>query len=451
MATILRMPEVLANATEAVLSQWMIAEGASFSAGDILAEVETEKALVDLPAETDGVLGRFLAQSGDSTIVGAPIAVIISAGETAADIDAALGGSSPAAAAVPVAAPAAVVPAAAVPVADVPVAAPAVAVAAVVVAAPAVAESVAPAGSSARLFASPIARKTAMNSGLDLSLLSGTGPGGRIVRRDVEAALAGGLAQPAAVPVAAVPVVAQPVAPAAAAASLPRADGTGYTAIPHTGMRRAIARRLTESKSQVPHFYLTADCRVDELMALRKRVNETSSVKISVNDFVVKAAAAAFADVPEANVTWTDTHMRLYDSVDISVAVATDGGLMTPVIRGIEGLSLSAVSSRISELAGQAKAGRLRQSDLEGGSFSITNLGMYGTTEFAAILNPPQSGILAVGQAQQQAVVINGELAVATVMRVTLSADHRAVDGALAARWLGAFKARIENPLSILV
>jgi pyruvate dehydrogenase E2 component (dihydrolipoamide acetyltransferase) len=216
-------------------------------------------------------------------------------------------------------------------------------------------------------------------------------------------------------------------------------------------MRRAIARRLTESKSQVPHFYLTAECRVDELLALRSRVNATSSIKISVNDFVVKAAAAAFIDVPEANVTWTDTALRHYDHVDISVAVATDGGLMTPVIRGIEGLSLSALSSRIVELAGQARAGRLRQTDLEGGSFSVTNLGMFGTTEFSAILNPPQSGILAVGAAQQQAVVTDGELAIATIMRCTLSADHRAVDGALAARWLSAFKARIENPLSILI
>jgi len=438
MATILRMPEVLANATEAVLSQWMIAEGASFSAGDILAEVETEKALVDLPAESDGILGRFIAQSGDSTIVGAPIAVIISQGETAADIDTALGGS----------------PTTASPVPD------AVAEAATAVAAEPVASAAAP-----RLFASPIARQTAKNNGLDISVLSGTGPGGRIVRRDVEAALAGAPAAPVLIPAAAVVIAAQPAvvvpavqaapaapaAPAAAAASLPQADGAGYTAIPHTGMRRAIARRLTESKSQVPHFYLTADCRVDELMALRKRVNESSSVKISVNDFVVKAAGAAFADVPEANVTWTDTHLRRYDSVDISVAVATEGGLLTPVIRGIEGLSLSAVSGRIAELAGQAKAGRLRQADLEGGSFSITNLGMYGVTEFSAILNPPQSGILAVGAAQQQAVVIDGALGVATVMRVTLSADHRAVDGALAARWLGAFKARIENPLSILI
>ena len=228
-------------------------------------------------------------------------------------------------------------------------------------------------------------------------------------------------------------------------------SGAGYTAIPHTGMRRAIARRLTESKSTVPHFYLTTECRVDELLALRRQVNESSPVKISVNDFVVKAAAAAFAEVPEANVTWTETHLRRWDSVDIAVAVATEGGLLTPVVRGVDALSLSGMSSRIAELVGRAREGRLRQDELEGGSFSVTNLGMHGTLEFSAILNPPQSGILAVGAAKPQAVVIDGELAVATVMRCTLSVDHRAVDGALAARWLAAFTTKIENPVSILI
>lgn len=417
MATILRMPEVLANATEAVLASWTISEGATFSAGDVLAEVETEKALVDLPAEADGILGRFIAQPGDSTAVGAPIAVLISIGETDADIDAALGASVPQAAAGAAATDLAVTEASAPEVAT-----------------------------PTRLFASPLARKTAKDSGIDLSALSGTGPGGRIVRRDVAEALSE--AQPA--PAATVPTVTAPIVTVQAAQQQPTTGG-GYTDTPHTGMRRAIARRLTESKSQVPHFYVTADCRVDELLALRTRVNGTSSIKISVNDFIVKAAAAAFIDVPEANVTWTETALRHYDHVDISVAVATDGGLMTPVIRGVEGLSLSAVSSRIADLASQARAGRLRQADLEGGSFSVTNLGMFGTTEFAAILNPPQSGILAVGAAKQQAVVLDGELAVATIMRCTLSADHRAVDGTLAARWLSAFQVRIENPVSILI
>ena len=416
MATILRMPEVLANATEAVVSAWTVTEGAAFSVGDTLAEVETEKALVDLPAEQDGILGRIIAQPGQSAEVGAPIAVLISKGETEADIDAALGTiASGAPQKVSVPEPEIV----------------------------AVADSVGPQGTAepqlpverrgsgerARIFVSPIARVRARDAGLDLFSLTGTGPEGRIVRADVEAAIAG----------------VQSATPTAAE------SGAGYTAIPHTGMRKAIARRLTESKSTVPHFYLTTDCRVDELLALRAKANATSPVKISVNDFVIKAVAAAFADVPAANVTWTDTHLRLWDSVDIAVAVATDGGLLTPVLRGVEKLSLTDISTAVAELAGRARARRLLQDELEGGSFSVTNLGMYGTTEFSAILNPPQSGILAIGAATPQPVVSDRRVVVATVMRCTLSVDHRAVDGALAAQWLAAFTARIENPLSFLI
>lgn len=216
-------------------------------------------------------------------------------------------------------------------------------------------------------------------------------------------------------------------------------------------MRRAIARRLTESKSTVPHFYLVADCRVDELLALRRTVNEASSVKISVNDFVLKAAAAAFTDVPEANATWTDTAVRRYDSVDMSVAVAIEGGLVTPVLRSVEKLSLSEVARSVADLAGRAREGKLRQNELEGGSFAVSNLGMYGVTEFSAIINPPQSAILAVGAARPEPVVQDGEIVVGTVMTVTLSADHRVLDGALAAQWLAAFVKRIEKPLSILI
>jgi pyruvate dehydrogenase E2 component (dihydrolipoamide acetyltransferase) len=401
----------MANAVEAVVSAWTISEGAEFWAGDTIAEVETEKALVDLPAEHDGILGRILAMPGESTEVGAPIAVIISKGETEADIDAALEKLD-----IPAARPSAV---------SEPAAAPAAA--AVEVQGP----------ETARIFASPIARVKAREAGLDLSEVAGSGPNGRIVRADIEAALAK-------------PVVAAPTLTAPSAASA-GAAGAGYTAIPHTGMRKAIAHRLTESKSTVPHFYLTTDCRVDELLAIRARVNESSPIKISVNDFVVKAAAAAFADVPAANVTWTDTHLRLWDAVDIAIAVATDGGLLTPVLRGVGKLTLGEIASGISELAGRARAGRLRQDELEGGSFSVTNLGMYGTREFSAILNPPQSGILAVGAATPQPVVVDGQVVAATVMRCTLSVDHRAVDGALAAQWLAAFTARIENPLSILI
>ena len=229
------------------------------------------------------------------------------------------------------------------------------------------------------------------------------------------------------------------------------ASPAGFTDIPHTGMRRAIARRLTESKASVPHFYVTADCRVDRLIALRAEVNATAPRKISVNDFIVKAVASALIDVPAANATWGDEATRRYDHVDLSVAVSTDGGLLTPVLRGVDTLTLSAISAAIVDLAARARAGKLRQQELEGGSFAISNLGMHGVDEFSAILNPPQSGILAVGAAKQRAVVEDGQLVVGTVMTVTLSADHRVVDGAVAAEWLAAFVRRIENPLSMLV
>jgi pyruvate dehydrogenase E2 component (dihydrolipoamide acetyltransferase) len=216
-------------------------------------------------------------------------------------------------------------------------------------------------------------------------------------------------------------------------------------------MRRAIARRLAESKASVPHFYMTAEPVVDELLALRKRVNEASAVKVSVNDFVIAAVAAAFCDVPEANVIWSDEGLVTYRSVDISIAVATDGGLVTPVLRGVEGMKLSAIARESAALAQRARERRLLQHELEGGTFAVSNLGMYGTVEFSAIINPPQSGILAVGAARQQPVVVDGAVVPATVMRCTLSVDHRAIDGALAARWLAAFTARLENPLGAVI
>ena len=251
-------------------------------------------------------------------------------------------------------------------------------------------------------------------------------------------------------------------APVRTTALSPRpADGggtapAGGTLIPHTPMRRAIARRLTESKATIPHFYLTAEPVVDELLALRERVNEALSngpgpVKVSVNDFVIAAVAAAFGDVPEANVTWSDEGLVTYRSVDISIAVATGSGLVTPVLRGVEGKKLSAIARESAALAQRARDRKLLQHELEGGTFAVSNLGMYGTVEFSAIINPPQSGILAVGAARPQPVVVDGAVVPATVMRCTLSVDHRAIDGALAARWLAAFTTRLENPLGLLV
>jgi pyruvate dehydrogenase E2 component (dihydrolipoamide acetyltransferase) len=343
--------------------------------------------------------------------------------------------------------------------------------------------------SRGRIFASPLVRKLAGERGIDLAALAGTGPNGRIVRRDLERFQAAGPAGPSR-PAAglAAPQAVTAAGQAAGAASgllatpggavargqaehatvrenLPSVSpagggGTGPAVgdlIAHTPMRRAIARRLTESKATVPHFYMTAEPVVDELLALRKRVNEAltatgqGAVKVSVNDFVIAAVAAAFCDVPEANVTWSDEGLVAYRSVDISIAVATETGLVTPVLRGAEGKKLSAIARESAALAQRARDRKLLQHELEGGTFAVSNLGMYGTVEFSAIINPPQSGILAVGAAKAQPVAVDGEVRVATVMRCTLSVDHRAIDGALAARWLAAFTARLENPFGALI
>jgi len=432
MAEIIRMPSVLAGATEAAISKWLVQIGDQVNVGDPLAELETEKAVVEYNAEISGKVGRFVLAEGVSGEIGVPIAVFVAEGETDADVDAVLGSEAGANApnsadAQPVdvipqsAAPTAAAPAQPAPV-PVPVAAE-------------VSTVSAPAVPGERIFASPLARKMAKERGIDLTVLQGTGPGGRIVRSDVEAVAAQSAMQPA---------TAQHSAASLTAPSVTES-------IPLTPMRKAIARRLTESKTTVPHFYLTTECHVDALLKLREDINAVSPQRVSVNDLVVKAAAMAFVDVPEANVTWGETELIKHGSVDISVAVSTEGGLLTPVVRDITSKSVSAISAEIKDLVARAQAKKLRQDELEGGSFSISNLGMYGTLEFAAILNPPQSGILAVGAAVEQPIVKDGQLTVGKVMRCTLSADHRAVDGALAAQWLAAFTARIESPISLLV
>jgi pyruvate dehydrogenase E2 component (dihydrolipoamide acetyltransferase) len=449
MATLIRMPEVAAGATEIVLSKWQVAVGASVKVGDVIAEMETEKAVVDYESDAEGTVYKVLVADGASVEVGAPIMILLGEGEDGSAGDALLGGAAaPAVESAPVAT--------AAPVASEPAAAPLVSpvIEAEPAPTPAATTAATPAATTAggRKFVSPIVRKLGAERGVDFNQILGTGPDGRVVRRDLEAYLANGA------PVAA-PVATPSEAPAtpAAAASAPGSAiakqeySSSYVTVPHTGMRRAIARRLTESKSTVPHFYVTADCKVDSLLELRKRINESSPVKISVNDIVVKAVASALMDVPEANVIFTPEAMHKFESADIAVAVATDGGLLTPVIRGVEKRQLSNLSMEISELAGRARAGKLRQEELEGGSFAVSNLGMFGTKEFAAILNPPQSGILAVGAASPRAIVEDGQVVVANIMTVTLSADHRAVDGAVAAQWLAAFVKQIENPLSMLV
>jgi len=425
MAIIIRMPEVLAGASEAVLSNWLVTEGAEIAVGDVLAEIETEKATVEYQAEEAGIVAKMLIKPGDLADVGTPIAIFTAAGEGEAEIAQALADAG--AASADTAAPASVEESAAASAPPAP-SEPA--------AAPAVDTQAPPAPAGGRLFVSPLVRKMAREHGVDLTRITGTGPDGRIVRADFEAYVASGA----------------PVAASSAAPATPVAHAAaGVLEIPHTGMRKAIARRLTESKSTVPHFYLSADCRVEKLLAARKDVNDAKGVKISVNDWVVKAVALALMDVPDANVIWGDSAMSKFDSADIAVAVATEGGLLTPVIRGVEKLSLIELNAAIADAASRARSGKIKQEEIEGGSFAVTNLGMYGTREFSAIINPPQSGILAVGAATAAPVVENGEVVAGMVMTVTLSADHRAVDGALAAQWLAAFQRHIENPLGMLI
>jgi len=418
MAILLRMPEVAANATHATLQSWTRQEGEAITVGDCVAEIETDKAVVELNADSAGVLGRQLVAAGQEVEVGAPIGVLLVDGESAVDIDAliaAAGGAPAAAAAAAAATASAAVPAAAA----VPT----------------------PAAAPARIFASPLARRLAGQRGIDLATLHGSGPNGRIVKRDVESAVpATAVAQPSAAPAAA----ATPTAPASAPTA-------AFTEVPHSNMRRTIARRLSESKATIPHFYLAADCRMEKLLALRAQVNAQAPRKISVNDFIVRAVAVALREVPHANVGWTDGAMRHYHQADVSVAVSTDTGLITPIVRAADQKPLSVISAEIADLAARARAGQLRPEEYQGGSFSVSNLGMFGVSEFSAIINPPQAAILAVGATQAVPVVDDGELRAGQVMRCTLSADHRAIDGALAAQWLAAFKRLVENPLSMLI
>lgn len=437
MATIITMPAVVADATEAALQDWLVKIGDTIAAGQPIAEIETEKATVELQAEFPGTVGRLLIRPGTSVGVGEPIAVLVEAGEDEASIDkqiASAGGASHSLAEHPVPED---------------------------TEAPTTRRDTRPAapdasqepsshaqGRDSRVFGSPLARKLAKELGLDLSSLTGSGPNSRILRRDVEAARRQHAASP------------EPVSKAeehlpAAPTALPQTAGVqNFQDEPLSGMRKAIARRLTESKTTVPHFYVSIDVEMDALLALRKQINQDSlpaGLKATVNDLVLKALGGALVDVPAANASWQSGTIRRYSTVDVSVAIATADGLLTPVVRGLENLSLSSLGRAMGDYKERAAAGRIRQQELEGGSFSLTNLGMYGTREFSAILNPPQAGILAVGAAEQRPVVRDGQLAVGTVMSCTLSADHRVIDGAVAAQLLAAFKRRIESPLSILL
>jgi len=423
MASIMRMPEVLANATEAIIANWLIQEGGSFVIGQPMAEVETEKALVEVPAETDGILGKYLAINGASVQVGAPIAILLAAGEGQAEID-----SLMAEAGVQVPAAPETVATTSSPVIVKEVVKEVVQ--AVVAEAPKV--ETAKAESSGRLFSSPLARRVAKENGIDPASIQGTGPGGRIVRRDVQDAISTGTKSEVKVVNTVIP------------------QGT-FVDTPHSGMRKAIARRLTESKTTVPHFYLSAPVIANDMLNFRSKYNEWADKKVSVTDLILKSVAAAFTDVPAANVIWTEASLRQFSDVDISIAVAAEKGLVTPVVRAVNQMNLAQLGLATTDLIDRARAGKLKQNEIEGGSFSVTNLGMYGTDEFSAILNPPQSAILAVGAAKQKPVVIDGEIQIRSVINFTLSVDHRAIDGALAAQWLAAFVKRFENPFWLAI
>ncbi len=416
------MPALSPTMTEGNLAKWLKAEGDAVKSGDVLCEIETDKATMEFEAADEGVLGKILVPDGTSGVkVNQPIAVLLLDGEDASAISAAP---------VPAAAPA---PAAAV--ATVPVAIPSAAPAA----------QAAPAGD--RVFASPLAKRIAKDGNLDLKAVKGSGPHGRIVKADVEAAIAAGPVKPAPVAASAPAAAPKPAAPVAASPFEP-----AFEELPNSSMRKVIARRLTEAKSTIPHFYLSVDCELDTLLKVRAELNSRSDTyKLSVNDFVVRAVALALKKVPAANASWGEEAIKRYTDVDISVAVATPNGLITPIVHHADHKGLAQISNEMKALAAKARDGKLKPEEFQGGGFTISNLGMFGVKNFAAIINPPQGCILAVGAGEQRPVVKAGALAVATVMTVTLSVDHRVVDGAVGAEFLAAFKKLIEDPLSMLL
>ena len=426
------MPALSPTMTEGTLAKWHVKEGDTIASGDVIAEIETDKATMEVESIDEGTVGKILVDEGtEGVAVNSVIAVILEEGEDASAIS------------------------------DAPAPAPAPPT---VEAAPAPASSgngaaaAAPAAPTAvdgkRVFASPLARRMAKQAGLDLGALTGSGPHGRIVKADIESAIARG-------PAPAVAEKASAAVPAAAAA--PKASGPGareladllgmaYRQEPLSGMRRVIASRLTEAKQTVPHFYLTIDCELDALLKTRKELNARSDAyKISVNDFVIRASALALKQVPAANASYDPEGILYYEHADVSVAVATPNGLITPIIKAAEGKGLATISGEMKDLAKRAREGKLTPEEYQGGTFSVSNLGMFGVKDFAAIINPPQGAILAVGAGTARAVVKDGALAAATVMSCTLSVDHRVVDGAVGAEFLQAFKKLIEDPLTMLL
>jgi len=440
MPTEILMPALSPTMEDGTLSKWLVKEGDTVSAGDILAEIETDKATMEFEAVDEGVIGKILVEEGTEGVkVNAPIAVLLEEGESADDIEAP---STPT--------PDAPKEAEAVEGGDSEPPAPAAAAAATPTpAAPA-------ASDGGRIFASPLARRIAKDKGLDLSAIKGSGPHGRIVKADVE----GATAKPAAAPATEAPKPAtegaKPAMPAGMGAEqvAKMYEGRDYEEVKLDVMRRTVAARLTEAKQTIPHFYLRRDIRLDALLKFRSQLNkqlEGRGVKLSVNDFIIKACANALQAVPAANAVWAGDRMLRLKPSDVAVAVAVDGGLFTPVLKDAHQKSLSALSAEMKDLAARARDRKLAPHEYVGGTFAVSNLGMFGIDNFDAVINPPHGAILAVGAGVKKPVVgEDGELAVATVMSVTLSVDHRVIDGALGAELLQAIVDNLENPMVML-
>src|SRR6478609_1671729 len=444
MATNILMPALSPTMEEGKLAKWLVKEGDTVKSGTILAEIETDKATMEFEAVDEGKIGKILVPEGSEGVkVNAPIAVLLDEGEKLGDLPAA---------AAPAAKP------------DIPSAMKDIGAAvkaesgAKTAAPPAAAPAPAAKADGGRIFASPLARRIAGQKGIDLSALSGSGPRGRIVKSDVENAKPGA-ARPAAAgaPAAAGGAGIPGVAPLPDARLLYPAGS--YEEIPHDNMRKAIAKRLTSAKTLIPHYYLTIDCNLDALMAVREKMNAAApkgkdkvpAYKLSVNDFIMKASAMALMKHPDVNASWTDTAILKHKDADVGVAVALDVGLITPIIFKAQTKGLVEISNEVKKLAALAKEKKLKPNQYEGGGFSVSNLGMYGIKSFTSIINPPQSCIIAVGAGEERAIVVNGKIEVATVMTVTMSADHRVVDGGTGAKFLVTLKQFIEEPASMLL
>lgn len=444
------MPALSPTMEAGTLAKWLVDVGDAVEPGDIIAEVETDKATMEVEAVDEGTVAKLVVPAGSEGVkVNAVIAILAAEGEDAGA--AAKGGAVPAKAEAPKAEAPAEAPtaqtAAAAPVAPKPVA-----------------NGAAPVAAGERTFASPLARRIAKDAGVDVSAVTGSGPHGRVVKADVEAALAGGgVAKVAPAPAAAPAVGGAPAAkPMSDEAVLKLFEQGSYDLVPHDNMRKTIARRLVEAKSTIPHFYLTLDCELDALLKLRSELNAAAPIKktdkgdvpaykLSVNDMIIKAMAQALVAVPDANASWTETAMVKHKHADVGVAVSIPGGLITPIVRKADQKTLSVISNEMKDLAKRARDRKLKPEEYQGGTTAVSNLGMFGIKDFAAVINPPHATILAVGAGEERAVVKGGEVKIATVMSVTLSTDHRAVDGALGAELLGAFKRIIENPMAMLV